>query len=65
MCGATFNGIRVGIGRAMLINVILAVKLIDAFLLSTGSVMRVDGSELGALHLFAGFGSHGGILFGH
>ncbi len=61
----TLNGIGVEIGRAMFVNVILAVKLIDTFLLPTRSVMRVDGSEFGALHLFAGFGSHGGILFGH
>ncbi len=65
LCGVTLNGIGVEIGRTMLINVILAVKLIDAFLLPTGSVMQVDGSELGALHLFAGFGSHDEILFGH
>ena len=65
LCGMTFNGIRVEIGRAIFVNIILAVKLIDAFLLPPGSVMRVDGSEFGALHLFTGFGSHGGILFGH
>ena len=60
-----FNVVGKEIWRAMFINVVLAVKFVDAFLFDPGSVLGFNGSELWSSDLFAWLWSHGEVLFRH
>ena len=65
LCLVGFDVVGKEIGGSVFIDIVLAVKLIDAFLFDFDSVLGVNGSELGSSDLFTWLWSHGEMFFGH
>ena len=64
LCLVGFDVVGKEIGGSMFIDIVLAVKFIDAFFFDSDSVLGVNGSEFWSSDLFTWLWSHVEMFFG-